>query len=314
MEAFKDFVASDAFFPVLTGLMLTLVLVFVWVLLSGRKKIDKRKYTNVISNDVEGTQLSSNTNNIVTNDAADNTNDFNTGSKTNASVLPILPTQNTISSDNSATNNDIVVPNNEVSTMSASIETDAVNTLEQDKVLENENVAEVQDDIIIDLPIQKMDSSPVEISFPQNSIDDIGETVEIGLTQPLNEENVSSEEIVNIELPAMKVEEIGETVELPEIKSSLSDEVGESVEIPIESTKRIEVGDNTLAFKSLPEEIRTINENVVVEEKKEYTTEKTELFELPDFNNLETNTSGKIAAEVEKDAMKTANDYVSSVF
>ncbi len=292
MGAFETFVASDAFFPVLTGLMLALVLVFVWILLSGRKKIDKDNSASNISNNDD-----TNVNVLKSSQSSNGINDDSLNMQKSSSVLPSVIYESTESEEKKT-------PQIETNNITSEVDNNQTSQV-------NNNLS--VDDVVVDLPIRNMDLSPVEITTPNQALNDAGESVEIEISQGLNEQNVTDDQKIDIELPAMKIEEDGEEVELPEMKTLVNENEGESIEIPNISDQFQKVGDNTLAFKSLPEEIRTINDNVIAEQPKEYVGEKTEIFDFPDFNNLEQGDE-KLNNAVQDEIKKAANDYVSNVF
>jgi len=77
----------------------------------------------------------------------------------------------------------------------------------------------------------------------------------------------------------------------------------------------IEVPEN--AFAQLPTDDNTINDNPVIEEPKEYTGEKTEVFNFPDFKDnatVEDITAGSLADQsIESDVYEAANKYIASI-
>lgn len=260
MEFFEKFVVSDAFFPVLIGLMIILVLVFVWILLSGKKKVENQTVVENVQND-----------------------EFKNESIPSEEVIPVNL-------------DDTMV-----------VKTLAINEEEQaPDIIETPNV-------VVDIPINKMDETPVEVTMPEDELNDVGETVVVEKTSPLVEDNVSQDEIVEIEMPMKKVEDVGESVELPIAMPLMNESAGETVELPVPKTLVSDVGEAAVAFESLPVDNREINENVKVEEPEEYLSEKTEIFDFPDFNDLETK-DNEITNQVQEEAMRSAQEYVSTVF
>lgn len=253
MGFFKDFIEGDAFFPVLIGLMLALVLVFVWILLSGKKKINNQKNDNEIENIVEHQQM------------------------------PV-------------TTESVIEESIEIPKMSEEV------------------IEKTSSNVLVSLPINNMDETPVEVNISNNIIDDTGEMVEIEKTQPLVEENISEDQYVNIEIPTMQIEEKGETVALPEAKTLVEDSSGEQVELPAPKAMIKEEGEEAVAFDSLPEANRIINTDVKIAEKEEYVGEQTEIFDFPDFNNIENKSDEAMTGNVEDDVIKAANNYISTVF
>ncbi len=256
MGFFEDFIAGDAFFPVLIGLMLVLVLVFVWILLSGRKKV-----------------------------ASQNNNETDASLQVDTEVISVEPTDIQENLENNA---------NEV-------------------VSSSEKVEPILNDVVVNIPINNMDDTPVDLPIPEE-LNDVGEMIEVEKTVPLIENNVSDDEIVDIEMPLRKFDDVGETVSLPEVKSITTENVGEAIELPTSKEVLNEVGEEAVAFDTIPEADRTINESVEIEIPDDYLSEKTEIFDFPDFNNLEQTNDEKLTGNVEEDVIKAANDYISTVF
>lgn len=76
-----------------------------------------------------------------------------------------------------------------------------------------------------------------------------------------------------------------------------------------------------VAFGASPSEQKDINEDIVIPEIKEYTGEKTEIFDFPDFSNIENITEAddnlddltEPLKNVEDDVIEAANRYIESV-
>lgn len=76
-----------------------------------------------------------------------------------------------------------------------------------------------------------------------------------------------------------------------------------------------------VAFGASPSEQKDINEDIVIPEIKEYTGEKTEIFDFPDFSNIENITDEDANLDdlteslknVEDDVIEAANRYIESV-
>lgn len=257
MKAFEDFIVSDAFFPVLIGLMVVLVLVFVWILLSGKKKLNK--------NNIKSEQLQ----------------------EEKREELDINPL--------------------------AELEKKELKIVETPEVIVNNTSTDSINDVVVDIPINTMDETPVDVFVPQEELNDVGETVEIEHPTPLVEENVPADQVVDIDIPSLKSEEQGEEVEIPDVKPVVEDS-GETVELPVQKVLTNDVGEEAVAFDTIPEANHNINNDIKVEPKQEYTGEKTEIFDFPDFNNIEAKSDDTLTGNVEDDVIKAANNYISTVF
>lgn len=142
---------------------------------------------------------------------------------------------------------------------------------------------------LVDIPIQKMEDTPIFIeesgdAVVENITNDTPITIEE--SAPFVEGETSSEEIISIET---------------------------SLEMPSETPLNI-------AFNSEATAINKIDEEIEIEEPHEYVSEKTEIFEFPDFNGLNGNDSNNITFKqldngeaIEKEILEAANSFIDKV-
>lgn len=281
MDFFENFIESDAFFPVLIGLLLLLILIFLGVLLSGKKsKNKKNENVNTMNNEV---------NNDVTNQSVTNDNLMA------ASVAEV---------ENTTLNNtpDVVLQNDVVSQ-------------------EQEIVPEVNQEVVsqVDLPINNMDNTPISVPHPQDVVEN-GESVDVTKTMPLNETDVASDE--HIELPKSNDTLVEQGDEVPvTLTQPLVEDAGEAA-VDVDAITQEQTESSNVAFASTPD----INDVPVVQQTNDanpiYTTEKTEVFEFPDFSNVADGAkSNDVTIDdvkepikaVENDVIDVANKYIESV-
>ena len=110
------------------------------------------------------------------------------------------------------------------------------------------------------------------------------------------------EEAIEVEKTTQLVEEAEETVEIPK------EEIVETPEV-----KEVETPELNNAFGTTPTDNTEINENIVVEEPQEYTGEKTEIFDFPDFSDIPGGEEVEEEKDIDKEIIKVAEEYVSSV-
>ena len=281
MDFFENFIESDAFFPVLIGLLLLLILIFLGVLLSGKKsKNKKNENVNTMNNEV---------NNDVTNQSVTNDNLMA------ASVAEV---------ENTALNNtpDVVVQNDVVS--------------QEQKIVPEVNSGAVPQ---VDLPINNMDNTPISVPHPQDVVEN-GESVDVTKTMPLNETDVASDE--HIELPKSNDTLVEQGDEVPvTLTQPLVEDAGEAA-VDVDAITQEQTKASNVAFASTPD----INDVPVVQQTNDanpiYTTEKTEVFEFPDFSNVADGAkSNDVTIDdvkepikaVENDVIDVANKYIESV-
>lgn len=122
--------------------------------------------------------------------------------------------------------------------------------------------------------------------------------------------NVTEE---SFEIPAVEIDEENSVQkESVIIEFSKKAEENKGFEDNLEISKKDE-NQIVNAFSVTPDDIRDINENITIEPINEYTGEKTEIFEFPDFDemmleNLETNDE-----DIENSIIEAANKYIESV-
>ena len=279
MSGVEKFFESEAFFPILVGLLVLLIATLLWVTLSNRRA---RKRMMVPQN----TEIDeSSTIKVIQEDATASVN------TSKSKVVPDVPM---------AAN---VVP-----------DTPMVEEPKNENVTETPEVQTNNDLPLVDIAVPKVDETPVELDIPEAAPAESGEAVSIEPAPEAVSEIPTPGEEVNIELPVKKDEEPTEgdvpAFTVGEI-AALTNEVGE----PAEVMASIDVPEN--AFSQLPTDDSSINEDVVVEEPKEYTGEKTEVFNFPDFKDnatVEDITAGSLADQsIESDVYEAANKYIASI-
>lgn len=92
----------------------------------------------------------------------------------------------------------------------------------------------------------------------------------------------------------------------PEKESSFNEVVIDNIE---ENNNSNEEKEDVNAFNLPPSENREINEDVKIEEPVEYTGEKTEVFDFPDFNQEDIFSSG----DIENEIISAAEDYIKDI-
>ena len=280
MSGVEKFFESEAFFPILVGLLVLLIATLLWVTLSNRRA---RKRMMVPQN----TEIDeSSTIKVIQEDTTPSAN------TSKSKVVPDVPM---------AAN---VVP-----------DTPMVEEPKSENVTVTPEVQTNNDLPLVDIAVPKVDETPVELDIPAEAVPaESGEAVSIEpAPEAVNEIPTPGEE-VNIELPVKKEEELTEgdvpAFTVGEI-AALTNEVGE----PAEVMASIDVPEN--AFGQVPTGDSSINEDVVVEEPKEYTGEKTEVFNFPDFKDnatVEDITAGSLADQsIESDVFEAANNYIASI-
>lgn len=183
---------------------------------------------------------------------------------------------------------------------------------------------------LVDIPIPKMDDTEVMIEETESVTEKQEEAVEIPVVmEPIKEGPVDASEIVNIEaaVPLDKASDVGEKVEIPNVTESyeetpeeqvIIEESGPVVENNVNPNDLVEIGIELpgmkeQAFDGVPAPTTSINENIVYEEPKEYTGEKTEIFDFPDFSEVTGADDTKKNINVDEEIIKTANEYIASI-
>lgn len=304
MEALENFFKSEACFPVIMVLMLLLLGIVVWTTISN-KKAQEQMRAKQRQNIDESAEIK-----IVANEP--------TVEEVKQEIIPEdLPL--------------VDIPINNMDETEVVIE----------PVKQVNEVMEEQ--IVIPLipafqegPVPETEKVNLDFSKPIDASLDVGEKVEIPVPGPLVEEKeeqaITIEEIekTNVEhIQEEKEEEVViETVETkeeettsintsdvpPVVENIVKTEVPTPVEDAIVS-KPVAISnvEDNQAFGVKPTEDTTINENVVVEEPKEYDGNKTEIFDFPDFSEISgekeiTNTIG-----ADEETLKNAHQYINSV-
>ena len=303
MEAFFN---SVYFWPVMVVLLLALFVVVIWTALSGKKKdkkLEEEQTTKVIEE-----------------------------------VVTTVPTPR-----------DIEEVKKEIEAKTEAIENEADLPVEKEVVVEEVApvVEEVKEEVVeprkevapdapkIEIPINDMDDSAITVEKTGVLEEQAEAQVEVPVTEQVKEEIVETEHIeVEFSKPLEASLDVGESIPVPEQEemvqetgeaievektTQLEEVAEEQVEIPKEETvevpaeKEVEMPELNNAFEAEPTEDNAINEDIVVEEPKEYTGEKTEIFDFPDFSDIP---GGEVKEEeltIDEEIIKVAEEYVSSV-
>lgn len=172
---------------------------------------------------------------------------------------------------------------------------------------------------VVDIPIPKIDDT--EVIIPDTPV--VNETPEeqvvIPIPEVFAEAPVSPTEVVSIEAstPLDAALDIGEKVDISEPTNTGTPDIGEevmiensfaypeSIEVPMEKNQ---------AFESIPSEDTTINENITYNAPQEYTGEKTEVFDFPDFSELTGNKDDEQpTVDIDEEIIKTAKQYIQTI-
>ena len=267
MNSFESFIESDAFFPVLILLLVMLVLVFVWIVLSNKNESKQKKEKKNI-------QIDENAKIKIVSD----------GIEVPQNKIIEEPVVEEPGRDEIAIVEEVSVTNDELTNNNLDENTvlnDEINNNEQiidDPKLEEENV-------IVDLPIPKVEDEPIEIPTVNEVIDE-GEEVEIPVPTIANDENVTSFENIMSDMD----------VEVPTIENNENIDINDEVVIPN-------------AFDTKPDDNHEVNEEVNAEYPNEYTSEKTEIFEFPAFKEEDVISS----TDVETEIINAANEYIKNI-
>lgn len=187
----------------------------------------------------------------------------------------------------------------------------------------------------IEIPINEMDESQVTVEKTGEVVEESEPQVEVPETKTLVETETASERIelefskpldasldIGEKIVVPKTEEVVETPEETievEKTTQLVEEQEEQVEIPVTKdvevpeTKEVEMPEVNDAFSTTPSDDTSINEDIVVEEPHEYISNKTEVFEFPDFSDIPGGEEVEEEYDIDKEILKTAEEYVSSV-
>lgn len=267
----KEFFNGPYFFPVMAVLLLLLFVVIVWTTISGKKKDKKlaqeeeaKKVTEEIvtttptAKDIEEVRKEIEAKQAVVEETKEETVTVAEEIKQEESI-PVEEVKKEIAPDAPV----IDIPINSMDESEITVE-------KTEKVVE-----EVEPQIEVPKPADRVvetntESETIEVEFskPLDATLDVGEKIEVPVTEELNE---TPEEQIEVEKTTMLEEQKEETIELPEEKQIRLPEEKEEV---------------SNAFASIPTEDTSINEDIVVEEPKEYTGEKTEIFDFPDFSDV----------------------------
>lgn len=192
---------------------------------------------------------------------------------------------------------------------------------------------------LVDIPINNMDETEVTIE-PIKKVEEVmEEQINIPLIPAFEEGPVSEEEKVKLEFskPLDSSLDVGEKVEIPSPTQMVEEKEEQAISIaeiektnvePIienneeevvleEQSTVVEESVNSIeenqAFGVKPTDDTTINENVVVEEPKEYDGNKTEIFEFPDFSEISGDKETSNNIDVDEEILRTAHQYINSV-
>lgn len=319
MDAFEKFIVSDAFFPVLIVLLLLLCGVFLWIILSSKKDMRNVRTASTQNEDFSNKaeiKIIQDKNYVKKEIVEEKIEPISSSNeiKIVETVEQPVPVSSLVIND---ITNKVIEQKKESNIEVAPIVEEKVQEvkLEEPKIEETKPVELPK----IDIPIQEMTDDSITVPEMTRLTSDEGETVEIEFTKPLEENSVDSSEIVNIDLkeqiPAS--EDIGEKVVVPEITEQVSETPEEAAyEMVFEEQKvneevtKDEVIEIPSAFEQSADGNAEINEDIVVEPPHEYTVEKTEIFDFPDFSKLDDEAENP---ELTDTMISEANKYIESI-
>ena len=297
MEAFFN---GPYFWPVVVGLLLLLFVVVIWTAI-GSKKHEKKLEQETNNKPVEEVVTTTPT----TKDIEEVKKEIE--AKQNAIEKEEIEIPQPIAEEN-VQETPVVERRTEVAPDAPKIEI-PINEMDESQVTvekaseavveEKEPQVEVPETKTLVETEQVGERIELEFSKPLDASLDIGEKIVV----PKSEEVVETpEETIEVEKTTQLVEEQEEQVEVP---------IAKEVEVPV--TKEVEMPEVNDAFSTTPSEDTSINEDIIVEEPHEYTSNKTEVFEFPDFSDIPGGEEEKEEYDIDKEIIKTAEEYVSSV-
>lgn len=288
----ETFFNGPYFWPVVIGLLLLLFVVVIWTAI-GSKKHEKKLEAESNNKPVEEVVTTTPT----TKDIEEMKKEIE--AKQNAIEKEEIELPQPVAKEPEVEEKTVVERRTEVAPDAPKIEI-PINEMDESQVpVEKTDKVVEENEPQIEVPETKtlVENEPVgerielEFSKPLDASLDIGEKIVVPKTEKVVE---TPEETIEIKKTTQLVEEQEEQVELPEKKE---------VEIP-------EVND---AFSTIPSEDTSINEDIVVEESHEYTSNKTEVFEFPDFSDIPGGEEIEEEYDIDNEIIKTAEEYVSSV-
>ena len=259
MGAFEEFVESDLFFPILIGMLLLLITVFVVILISDKKH--EKEYKKEIKKE------------------------SNNDSLTKTVQIPIQP----------QVVKQVVVTKKEEKpvVIQPEVKEEIVGTPVKEESKELDLSHTVAPTIIKENPVKPKvverteiaeDAPVVDLKIADTSSD---ESLEATQVVQIVEENNEDEEIIVPEAVKQIEEDEGEEIEAPE-KAIAIEEEGEKIisDSEPDEIKQVEV-EQPNAFDVKSDGNIDINEDIKYEPPKEYTGVKTEVLDLSDINKEE---------------------------
>ena len=133
----------------------------------------------------------------------------------------------------------------------------------------------------IDIPVPEVNDTPITIEEQKPLVNEnTNEQIIVDKTNPLEESNVSQDEIVHVQIAKELTNEVDDSITIDE-PTPLTNEVGEK--FIVEEAKPITNDIGETAFKSIPSNNTTINTDIKIEDHHEYEGNKTEIFNLEEI-------------------------------
>lgn len=279
MGTFVEFIESESFFPVLILLLVLLMFVFASILMSGkknqRKRIQERKKIKIDeSAQVQLVQERGSTNIVKKEEKME----IETGS-TEVNLF--------LEQEDQVENVDIAEVEN--------LKMEDTTKVQRNSLIEPVSVKKAE--------VNYVDLSDIEVEVKPfiTEEEDLNNQYRVPKSEVLNE-NVNSEQIIDVE-PTKQVDkqaDIGEEIEIPSLVTQ-----DESNEISVIEEKKQQIDNN--AFDIKPNDNTVINESVKVDIPTEYTSDKTEILDFPDFDSINQDT------DIEEKIIAAANKYIESI-
>lgn len=310
MSSFEKFVNSNAFFPILVLLLVALVGALVWVIVSGKnaekKKRERRKNIQIDQNsEIKVYSESGEEQELV-----EKREELEEAPSNEIKMVVELNNDDIPKEKEELVESVVIAPEVEevVEPVVEKVITETVEPVVEE--VNNPEVTEtsiplVTEEVTVETKEEVSSMDDVEIEIKEKELtDETGDTYQIPEIGTINEDNISSAEIVNIEsTPLDSNLDVGEEIEIAH--HELEDE-GESVELPQIKGEVIDDPNDVFAFN--PTSNHEINENITVEAPQEYTGEKTEIFDFPDFLGEAEND-----IDVEQEIINRANQYIEEI-
>lgn len=334
MDAFAKFIESDAFFPILILLLVLFIGVFIWIIVSNKKeeKMRRLKRQNIIID--ESAQIK-----IISKDGFNNQElkeikdkiEYEENTSDEIKIIEefsIKPKEPEIfipgPEEEKSTYEEIVFDDYDKNANTGSTfvipvpgkdeETPIVDKIDIEYTkAESEELSLKAINFDDDIPLMKKEEVNKEFDDGKEIEDYI-----TSLTTKIDLDNVdvdteSFEETYNIPISKTLEEEYEDEIKL-KTTNVITDEDGEEIEIPSTKKEISEPKETEINFQSAfgvsPTDNFTINENITYENPKEYTGEKTEVWDF-DIDSYEA--EEKEAKEIEEKIINAANEFIANI-